>query len=254
VNLKHETPGVGQNLQDHLQIRPCWRVENVPTLNEQANSVFGRIRMGLEYAVWRTGPLSAAPSQLGGFVRSGPEAKTPNLEYHIQPLSLDSFGSPLHRHPGFTASVCNLRPKSRGHVNITSSDPHKQPAIQPNFLAHEEDQRVAIESLRLTRRIVEQPALAPYCPQEHSPGPHVTSDADLLRAAATISTTIFHPCGTCRMGNDSLAVVDDRLRVHGLQRLRIADASVFPTIPSGNTAVPVMMVANKLAAMIRGER
>eukprot|EP00667_Euglena_gracilis_P006243 EG_transcript_6291 len=251
IEVKHELPGVGENLQDHLQIRPCWKVQGIPTLNEQANNPLRRVGMALEYALRRTGPLAAAPSQLAGFARTSPAFVTPNVEFHVQPLSLESFGTQLHRHPGFTASVCNLRPKSRGHVHIRSKDPRQQPAIQPNYLSHEEDRQVAVDSIRLARRIVAQPVLAPYQPQEFKPGAHVTSDEELVHDAGNVSTTIFHPAGTCKMGVDDQAVCDPRLRVHGLAGLRIADTSVMPLITSGNTAYPTMMIANRLATFLK---
>ena len=212
--------------------------------------------MALEYALLRTGPLTMAPSQLGGFTRSSAGYGTPNIEYHVQPLTLDKFGEPLHRFPAFTASVCNLRPTSRGHVRIRSADHRDAPEIQPNYLSTAEDHQVAVDSLRLTRRIVQAPALARYTPDEFLPGPQVQSDADLARAAGDIGTTIFHPIGTCRMGrtDDPMAVVDSRLRLRGVERLRVVDASVMPTITSGNTAAPVMMIAERGAEMIRQDR
>jgi choline dehydrogenase-like flavoprotein len=207
--------------------------------------------MALEYALFRRGPLTMAPSQMGGFTRSAPEHATPNIEFHVQPLSLDKFGEPLHRFPAFTATACNLRPSSRGHVRLKSSDPFAAPAIQPNFLADPADRRVAVAAIKLVRRIVlESRAYAPYEPIEFKPGPAAASDTDLERAAGEIGTTIFHPVGTCRMGGDALAVVDARLLVRGLAGLRIADASVMPTITSGNTASPTIMIAEKAAEMI----
>ncbi len=233
-----------------------FKVQNVLTLNKLANSWFGKLRMALEYALFRTGPLTMAPSQLGGFTRSSPSYGTPNIEYHVQPLTLDKFGDPLHRFPAFTASVCNLRPTSRGHVRIKSADFRGAPEIQPNYLSTPEDHRVALDSLRLTRKIVQAPALARYTPDEFLPGPAVQSDEQLLRAAGDIGTTIFHPIGTLKMGVDSdpLAVVDSRLRLRGIDRLRVVDASVMPTITSGNTAAPTMMIAERGAEMIRQDR
>ncbi|WP_343713748.1 GMC family oxidoreductase N-terminal domain-containing protein [Inquilinus sp.] len=254
VQPLHDLPGVGENLQDHLQLRLVYRVKGVPTLNERANSVLGRIGMGVEYALFRSGPLSMAPSQLGAFARSDPAQETANLEYHVQPLSLDRFGEPLHRYPAFTASVCNLRPHSRGSVRIKSPDPTAAPAIRPNYLAEEADRRVAVDAIRLTRRIATAPALARYEPEELRPGPALQDEADLARAAGDIATTIFHPVGTCKMGQDPLAVVDERLRVRGLSGLRIADASIMPTITSGNTNSPTIMIAEKAAAMILEDR
>ena len=256
IAVAHELPGVGENLQDHLQLRMGFKVRNVLTLNRLANSWFGKAKMALEYALFRRGPLTMAPSQLGGFTRSSPEHPTPNIEYHVQPLTLDRFGAPLHRFPAFTASVCNLRPTSRGHVRIKSADFRAAPEIQPHYLSTAEDHRVAVDSLRLTRKIAQAPALARYAPDEFLPGPAVQSDEQLLRAAGDIGTTIFHPIGTLKMGaaSDPLAVVDPQLRLRGVARLRVVDASVMPTITSGNTAAPTMMIAERAAQMIRQDR
>jgi choline dehydrogenase len=231
-------------------------VKNVVTLNQRANSLWGKAMMGLEYALFRTGPLTMAPSQLGGFTRSSPEHVTPNIEYHVQPLSLDKFGDPLHPFPAFTASVCNLRPTSRGYVRIRSADPHAHPAIMLNYLSTPEDRRVAADGLRLTRRIAAQPALAKYAPDEFKPGREYQADEALAKAAGDVGTTIFHPVGTCRMGvaSDPAAVVDSRLRVIGLERLRVVDASIMPTITSGNTNSPTVMIAERGAEMIRADR
>jgi len=217
----HDLPGVGANLQDHLQLRLIYRVQGARTLNGVAGTLWGKAWMGLQYAVQRRGPLSMAPSQLGAFARSGPEQSRANLEYHVQPLSLEKFGDPLHDFPAFTASVCNLRPTSRGHVRIVSPDPGEHPEILCNYLSTEADRKVAADSIRLTRRIVAQPALARYQPQEYKPGAQWQSEEDLQRLAGEIGTTIFHPVGTCRMGDDAQAVVDAALRVHGLQGLRV---------------------------------
>ncbi|MGE5339369.1 MAG: GMC family oxidoreductase [Gemmatimonadota bacterium] len=256
IGVEHELPGVGENLQDHLQLRMGFKVQNVLTLNKLANSLIGKAKMALEYALFRTGPLTMAPSQLGGFTRSSPEHATPNIEFHVQPLTLDKFGDPLHTFPAFTASVCNLRPTSRGHVRIRSADPRAAPAIQPDYLSTPEDHKVAVDSLRLARRISRASALARYTPDEFMPGPQIQSDADLVRAAGDIGTTIFHPIGTCKMGrpDDPMAVVDSRLRLLGVERLRVVDASIMPTITSGNTAAPVIMIAERGAEMIRADR
>jgi len=256
IPVVHESPGVGENLQDHLQLRMAFRVKNVRTLNEWANTLTGKISMGLEYLFFRTGPLTMAPSQLGGFTRSDPSQRTANLEYHVQPLSLDKFGDPLHPFPAFTASVANLRPTSRGSVRIRSSDPQAAPAIQPNYLSTEIDRKIAAESLKLTRGITRQPALAKYQPEEFLPGPEFQSDEELARAAGDIGTTIFHPVGTCKMGPDSDpgAVVDARLRVRGVEALRVVDASIMPTITSGNTNSPTLMIAERGSDMIREDR
>jgi len=252
-----DLPGVGANLQDHLQIRAVFKVKGVKTLNTMANSWWGKAAIGLEYLLHRSGPMSMAPSQLGAFTRSDPSQPWPNIEYHVQPLSLDAFGEPLHSFPAFTASVCNLNPSSRGTVNIQSADFNAAPLIAPNYLSTDEDRRVAADSLRVTRRIAAQPALAPYQPEEWKPGTQFQSDDELARLAGDIGTTIFHPVGTARMGrmDDPLAVVDSELRVRdgrgGLVRgLRIADASVMPTITSGNTNSPVLMIAERAAELL----
>jgi choline dehydrogenase len=249
-----DLPGVGANLQDHLQLRSIYQVSGIRTLNQIANNWFGKMTMGLEYAWRRGGPLSMAPSQLGAFTKSDPSQPTPNLEYHVQPLSLDKFGDPLHRFPAFTASVCNLRPSSRGSVGIVSRDPADAPRIAPNYLSTDEDRGIAADALKLTRRIVTMPALAPYQPKEYLPGPDYQTEAELATAAGLIGTTIFHPVGTCRMGraDDPGTVVDTHLRVRGIQGLRIADASIMPTITSGNTNAPVVMIAEKAAEMMEG--
>jgi len=250
-----DRPGVGANLQDHLQLRMIYKVDGIDTLNERYHSRFGFARMLAEYALLRRGPLTMAPSQLGLFTRSDRDQVRANLQYHVQPLSLDRFGEPLHTFPAFTASVCNLQPTSRGFVRLRSHDPADAPVIQPNYLSTDADRRVAVDSIRLTRRIAAQPALAPFHPAEYLPGPSVRDDDEqaLIKAAGDIGTTIFHPVGTAKMGlaSDPMMVVDGRLRVAGLERLRIVDASVMPTITSGNTNAPTMMIAEKGAAMLR---
>jgi choline dehydrogenase len=252
IEVMHDAPGVGANLQDHLQIRPVFKVSNVRTLNELANSFWGRLAIGLEYALRRTGPMSMAPSQLGAFVRSDPARAHANLQYHVQPLSLRAYDQPPDPFPAFTASVCNLNPTSRGTVRIRSADIHDAPRIAPNYLATEEDRRVAADSLRLTRHIVAQPALARYSPVEYLPGKQFVSDEDLVRVGGHIANTIFHPVGTARMGaaNDTGAVVDSHLRVRGVACLRVVDASIMPTIVSGNTNSPTLMIAEKAARWI----
>jgi choline dehydrogenase len=251
-----DIPGVGANLQDHLQLRMIFKVSHATTLNQIAHSVVGRVGMALRYALTQSGPMAMAPSQLGVFTRSDPGQTRANLEWHIQPLSLDKFGEPLHRFPAITASPCNLRPTSRGTVAITAPDVFTAPRIAPNYLGTDEDRRVAVDSMRLTRRIIASKALARYAPTEHLPGPAIESDADLALAAGRVGTTIFHPVGTCRMGpaGDAMAVVDERLRCRALPGLRIVDASVMPTICSGNTNAPVMMIAEKAAAMMVQDR
>ncbi|WP_409283577.1 GMC family oxidoreductase [Pseudomonas protegens] len=250
IGVSHALPGVGGNLQDHLQLRLIYQLENARTLNQIAGSLWGKMGMGLRYLYDRSGPLSMAPSQLGAFARSGPEQTRANLEYHVQPLSLERFGEPLHSFPAFTASVCDLRPQSRGRVEIRSVDAGAAPLIQPNYLSHPEDLRVAADAIRLTRRIVGAPALQPFKPSEYLPGPQLQSEEQLHEAAARIGTTIFHPVGTCRMGSDAHAVVDAQLRVHGIPGLRIADASIMPRITSGNTCSPTLMIAEKAAELI----
>ncbi len=254
VAVRHELGGVGENLQDHLQLRLIYKVANTVTLNERANNPLSRMMMGIEYALFRRGPLTMAPSQLGAFAKSDPSYDTANLEYHIQPLSTDKLGDALHPFPGFTASVCNLRPESRGHVRIASPDPLRPPRIQPNYLAAPKDRQVAADAIRVTRRICTQPALARFEPKEYKPGPEFRSQEELEREAGNIGSTIFHPVGTCKMGEDENAVVDPRLRVHGLRGLRVADASVMPIITSGNTNAPTIMIAEKAADMILEDR
>jgi choline dehydrogenase-like flavoprotein len=245
--------GVGRNLQDHLQLRAMYRVSGVKTLNEIYYSPLGRPLMGLQYALLRRGPMTMAASQLGIFTKSDPSQERANIQFHVQPLSLDRFGTPLHRFPAITVSPCNLRPTSRGTVRLTSTDLAAAPEIRPNYLSTDEDRRVAADAIRLTRRLMRQPALARYRPEEFRPGPAVPdSDAELIHAAGDVGTTIFHPVGTAKMGlaSDPLAVVDERLRVQGLENLRVIDASVMPTITSGNTNTPTIMIAAKGAAMV----
>ncbi|MDB5514949.1 MAG: choline dehydrogenase [Tardiphaga sp.] len=245
--------GVGRNLQDHLQQRAIYKVEGVRTLNETYYSLARRAWMGLDYALRRRGPLTMAPSQLGIFTRSDPRRERANIQFHVQPLSLDKFGDPLHRFPAVTVSACNLQPTSRGTVRLRSAEPDQAPAIAPHYLSTEEDREVAADAIRTTRRLMKQPALKPYRPEEYLPGPSVgDDDASLAKAAGDIGTTIFHPVGTAKMGaaSDPLAVVDERLRFHGVQGLRVVDASVMPTITSGNTNTPTAMIAEKGAAMI----
>ena len=250
-----DRPGVGANLQDHLQLRMIYKVDGITTLNERYHAPLGFARMLAEYALFRRGPLTMAPSQLGLFTRSDGDQDRANLQYHVQPLSLDKFGDPLHKFPAFTASVCNLRPTSRGTVRLRSASASDPPAIKPNYLSTDDDRRIAARAIRLTRRIASQPALAPFHPAEYLPGAAVPNDDEqaLIRAAGDIGTTIFHPVGTAKMGlpSDPMMVVDERLRVAGLERLRIIDASVMPSITSGNTNAPTMMIAEKGAAMLR---
>jgi choline dehydrogenase len=253
IAVLNDLPGVGANLQDHLQIRAVFKVRGVKTLNTLANSLWGKAAIALEYALTRSGPMSMAPSQLGIFTKSDAARAHANLEFHVQPLSLPAFGQPLHDFPAFTASVCNLNPTSRGTVNVTSADFRAAPAIAPNYLSTDDDRRVAAESLRVARRIASMPALARYGPEEFKPGVQFQSDDELARLAGDIATTIFHPVGTAKMGraDDPLAVVDPRLRVRGIAGLRVADASVMPTITSGNTNAPTLMIAEKAARWIR---
>lgn len=252
IETQVHRPGVGQNLQDHLQIRPIYKVRNVRTLNTDYANLFRRAMMGVEFALFRSGPLTMAPSQLGLFTRSDARFTMPNVQFHVQPLSLDKFGEGLHPFPAFTASVCNLRPTSRGEIRLAGPDPFAPPVIDPNYLATEDDRQVAAESLRLVRRIVAADALKPYAPEEFRPGPAIQTEAELIKAAGDLGTTIFHPVGTARMGrrDDAMAVVDERLSVIGTDGLSVVDASVMPTITSGNTNSPTLMIAEKGAAMI----
>jgi len=255
-----DLPGVGANLQDHLQIRTVWKVSGVRTLNDLSAGLWGKARIGLEYALRRSGPMSMAPSQLGAFTRSDPGKNHANIEFHVQPLSLDAFGEPLHAFPAITASVCNLNPTSRGTVEIASPRAGDAPLIRPNYLATDEDRTVAAQSLRVTRGICGQPALARYAPVEWKPGAEYRSDTDLTRLAGDIATTIFHPVGTTAMGKDgdAAAVLDPRLRVRDgrggrIAGLRVVDAGAMPVITSGNTNAPVLMMAEKAARWIRAE-
>ena len=253
IDVMLDRRGVGRNLQDHLQQRAIYKVSGVRTLNETYYSLVRRGLMGLDYALRRRGPLTMAPSQLGIFTRSDPHRERANIQFHVQPLSLDRFGDPLHRFPAITVSACNLQPTSRGTVRIRSSEPSEAPSIAPNYLATDEDRQVAADAIRTTRRLMQQKALARYRPTEFLPGPSVgDDDASLAKAAGDIGTTIFHPVGTAKMGtaSDPTAVVDERLRFHGVGALRIADASIMPTITSGNTNTPTAMIAEKAAAML----
>jgi len=251
IDVRHESVGVGENLQDHLQIRTVFKIKNAKTLNEMANSWIGKIGIAARYAMNQSGPMSMAPSQFGLFTKSDPALETPDLEYHVQPLSTDKLGDPLHPFPAITVSVCNLRPDSIGssHINTSQTDP--QPDIKLNYLSAETDKQVAVKSLRQARMIMGANRLQQFEPQEVLPGQDLVSDDDLLREAGNIATTIFHPVGTCKMGDDETAVVDARLKVHGIERLRVVDASIMPKIVSGNTASPVVMIAEKAADMIK---
>ena len=252
IAVQVESPGVGQNLQDHLQIRAVYKVKNVKTLNTMANSLIGKLMIGLEYVFKRSGPMSMAPSQLGAFTKSDPSQPHANLEYHVQPLSLEAFGEDLHPFPAFTASVCNLNPTSRGQVRIQSNRWQDAPLIEPNYLSTPEDRKIAADSLRQVREIVSQPALAKYQPEEYKPGVQYQTDDELAKLAGDIATTIFHPVGTAKMGRDDdpMAVVNSRLQVRGVQNLRVVDASVMPTITSGNTNSPTLMIAEKAAGFM----
>ncbi len=252
VETRHALKGVGGNLQDHLQIRTVYKVKGAKTLNQLANSLIGKMAMAAEYALFRSGPLSMAPSQLGIFSKSDETVATPDLEYHVQPLSTDKLGDPLHPFPAVTVSVCNLRPESRGTCHAKSLDPAEQPSIRLNYLSAERDRDVALKAVRQARRLAATKALTRYAPEEMLPGPAVASDEELLAAIGNIGTTIFHPVGTCKMGRDEAAVVDETLKVRGVGGLRVVDASVMPTITSGNTASPVVMIAEKAADLIRG--
>jgi choline dehydrogenase len=250
IPVAHELAGVGENLQDHLQVRLQYKVKNARTLNGIANSWIGKAAMAAEYFAFRTGPLTMPPSQLGAFARSDPAQPTANIEWHVQPLSLDKFGDPLHTFPAITPSVCNLRPGSRGWVRIRSPQAADYPEIRLNYLSTEEDRRIAVAGIRFTRRIMATKAMSKYEPDEYRPGLSVTNEIELARAAGELGTTIFHPVGTCKMGNDATAVVDEELRVRGIGRLRVVDASVFPRITSGNTNAPTYVIAEKGARSI----
>lgn len=251
IAINKEIAGVGGNLQDHLQVRIIYKVDNTVTLNQRARTPWGMAAMGLEYMLKKTGPMTMPPSQLGAFYKSDPSQTSANIEWHVQPLSLEKFGEPLHRFNAITPSVCNLRPSSRGHIHIQSGDVHKAPLIMPNYLATVEDVKVAVESIKLTRQIMQAKALARFNPVEFKPGSELQSEDELIDAARNLGTTIFHPVGTCKMGSDLDAVVDDRLNVHGIANLRIADASVMPTITSGNTNAPTVMIAERASDFIR---
>lgn len=249
IAARHDSD-VGDNLQDHLQLRLAYKVHGAKTLNTMANSLLGRAKIAAEFALFRRGPMSMSPSQLGAFARSGPDVDRADLEYHVQPLSLDAFGQPPHPFPAMTASVCHLRPDSRGTIRLASPDPREAPLISPNYLSAESDKRVAANAIRLTRRIMAAPALAKYAPEEFKPGPQAQTEDELIKAAGDVGTTIFHPVGTCRMGTDPRAVVDPQLRVNGVRGLRVVDASIMPVITSGNTNSPTLMIAEKAAQMI----
>jgi choline dehydrogenase len=248
-----EMPGVGENLQDHLQIRSIFRIRNARTLNDMQSSLWGRMKIVADYALRQSGPMSMAPSQLGMFTRSHSRYTEPNIEYHVQPLSLDRFGEPLHSFPALTLSVCNLRPLSRGHVHVTSRDTHAPPTIRPNYLTAREDRDVAVAALRHVRKLMKTRRMQEFAPEEMLPGASLKGDEELAQAAGDIATTIFHPVGTAKMGQDHNAVVGHTLNVHGLEGLRVVDASIMPTIVSGNTHAPVVMIAEKAAEMIARE-
>jgi len=253
IDVVLDSAGVGANLQDHLQIRCAYKVTGAQTLNTMAGSLWGKARIGLEYLLTRSGPMSMAPSQLGAFAYSSQDVATPDLEYHVQPVTLEAFGQAPHDFPAITASVCHLRPESRGHVRIVSPDPRAHPEIQPNYLSTEGDRIVAGRAVRMTRKIMAQDPLARYRPEEFKPGPQYQTDAELVEGASQIASTIFHPTGTVRMGTDPDAVVDGALRVRGIDALRVVDASVMPLITSGNTNAPTIMIAEKAADMIRAD-
>jgi choline dehydrogenase len=250
IEVVHNLPGIGENLQDHLQIRTAFKISGADTLNERQASLAGKAMIALEYALKRSGPMSMAPSQLGIFMKSDARFETPNIEFHVQPLSLDTFGQPLHDFPAITVSVCNLRPESRGHVRIVSARADDHPEIAPNYLSTDSDREVAASSITIARLLMETQRMSPFRPEEFKPGVHIQAPEDLARAAGDIATTIFHPVGTARMGNDDMAVVDPQLRVRGINGLRIADCSIMPTIVSGNTHAAAVMIAEKAAQLI----
>ncbi|MBB96159.1 MAG: choline dehydrogenase [Rhodobacteraceae bacterium] len=251
IDVVHDQPGVGANLQDHLQIRCAYKVQDALTLNTMAATMYGKAKIGLEYVLKRSGPMSMAPSQLGAFAYSSPDLATPDLEYHVQPVTLEAFGQAPHDFPAITASVCHLRPESRGHVHVTSPDPMTHPEIQPNYLSTEGDRKVADRAVRLTRKIMDQEPMAKYRPEEFKPGPQYQTEAEVVEGAGQIASTIFHPVGTARMGTDPEAVVDAELRLNGIEGLRVVDASVMPRITSGNTNAPTIMIAEKASDMIK---
>lgn len=249
VPLVKNLPGVGQNLQDHLQVRLVFKTRE-RTLNDEVNNPLQKFWIGLQYALSRTGPLTLAASQVAIFTRSSPEVARPDIQFHMQPLSADKPGEGAHKFSAFTSSVCQLRPYSRGHIEIRSPNCLDYPAIHPNYLSDERDHPVIVGGVKVARRIAQAPSLAPHIVSEFVPGSQYQSDAELLQAARQFSQTIYHPAGTCKMGNDPMAVVDDRLRVRGVQGLRVVDASIMPEIVSGNTNAPVIMIAEKAADMI----
>ena len=251
IPCKMDLPGVGENLQDHLQIRTIYKVDNTVTLNQKARTPWGMAMMGLEYFTKKTGPLTMPPSQLGAFAKSDPSQISANIEWHVQPLSLDAFGSPLHKYNAITPSVCNLRPSSRGSVSLRTAKPTDAPKISPNYLSTDEDVQIAIAGVKFTRKIMQAAALQPFNPEELKPGAHLIGDDELAHAAGDLGTTIFHPVGTCKMGNDPAAVVDDELKVHGIEGLRVIDASIMPTITSGNTNAPTVMIAERGADFVK---
>lgn len=251
IDVVKHVPGVGKNLQDHLQIRTIYKVNKPITLNDEVNNPIRKVMMGLEYALFRTGPLTMAASQVCIFTKTDQAMQRPDIQYHLQPLSADKPAEGTHRFSAFTASVCQLRPTSTGHIELKSNNPAEYPAIHPNYLATEEDQKTAIESIKVTRSIVNAPALKPLIQEEHEPGIQHQTDEELLEYARNRATTIYHPTGTCKMGHDDMAVVDDRLRVHGIEGLRVVDASIMPLIVSGNTNAPTIMIAEKAADMMK---
>ena len=255
IKVKKHIPGIGKNLQDHLQIRTAYKVKNVKTLNQMTQSYFSLGKMALQYMLFKRGPLTMAPSQFGIFTKSDDRFDTPNIEFHVQPLSLDKFGDPLHKFPALTVSVCNLRPKSRGTVSLASLNPMDHPKIAPNYLSDPEDIEVAVESIKKARSLMKTKRMSIFEPDEFLPGKHITEYEDLAKEAGKISTTIFHPVGTAKMGisSDPLSVVDKRLKVRGFKNLRVVDGSIMPTITSGNTHAPIVMIAEKASDMILSE-
>lgn len=250
IPVLHELKGVGENLQDHLQIRTIFKIQGARTLNEWSASLTGKMQIAAQYFFKRSGPMAMAPSQFGIFTKSADNFETANIEYHVQPLSLEAFGEPLHPFPAITVSVCNLRPDSRGTCHIVSGNFRDAPAIKPNYLSTEHDRLVAADSIRHARKLMATDYMARFSPEEIKPGPQLLDNAELAKAAGDIATTIFHPVGTAKMGSDNMAVVDTRLKVHGLEGLRVVDGSVMPTITSGNTHAPITMIAEKASDMI----
>tara|TARA_Y100001980_G_C14537420_1_gene314393 strand:- start:527 stop:1978 length:1452 start_codon:yes stop_codon:yes gene_type:complete len=252
IEVVNELKGVGKNLQDHLMFRPVYKLKNIKSLNRDIESLYSKFKMGMQYIFKQSGPITMGASQVCAFTKSDPSRATPNLQFHVQPLSTDILGvTSMHDFEGITPTVANIRPTSRGEINISSSDSRDNPKIKMNYLSTEDDRIVAAKSLKLVRKIMlETRTFKKYQPEEYRPGVHITEDEELVKAGSDFTQTIFHPVGTCKMGNDDSAVVNDKLSVHGIQNLRVIDASIMPNITSGNTNAPTIMIAEKGADMI----